>query len=96
MKNDTIVCFVCIVAVAEPVAGAQMNLHITSQNSVADAYLGIEEIWSCICVCQSRVDDFQLLPVGCEQSPERKKFVLPHIMQQFLHDVWRMPILKNT
>lgn len=85
MQDDIVVSCITVVSMGIPVASADVYLYVASQQAVANAYSGIEEVGACIGVEQTCVYDFNRLSVGRTQFSSRQYAVFPAVLQQFLH-----------
>ena len=85
MQDDIVVGGVELMAMALPVAGAQVDFHVAHPHLTAHAHLGVEKIGTRMAVVQSGVDDFHLLPVGGRERTKREDAVFPDVVQQLFH-----------
>ena len=88
MEDDVMVGGIRLVVVVEPVAGAEVDFHVAHPELPVYLHLSIEKVGTCIVVVQSRVNHLHSLPPCGPQGTQRKYLVLPHILQQFFHNLF--------
>ena len=74
------------VAVAFPVGGTHVQLHVAGPQVPVDLDLGVEEVGARVGVEQSRVDHTHLEPVVGHHVAVAVQAVLPYVLHEFFHN----------
>ena len=85
VEYHRVIGLVCVVAVAVPVAGAHVYLHVAAPHLVAYAYLGVEKVGPGVAVELAHVDYRNAAPVVGGHLPSKPEAVAPHILHQLFH-----------
>ena len=85
MQHHRVVGRIGVMAVAVPVACADMHLHVSCPYAVTYLDLGVEKVGAGIFVVSPRIYNRHPAPVHSDHVGRGKQPVLPHIVHQTLH-----------
>ena len=77
-----------LMTVALPVAGTQVDFHISHPHRSADTHFGIKEVGTGIPIMQAGVYDLHRLSPGGRQGAKGQHPMFPDVVQQLFHNAF--------